>query len=354
LFIIDLIALFAIYLILNLSLNLQLGYAGIPNFGLVLAVTGGAFTVGWLPIRLCTWIFNIDSQLGGNIVKNNAIIVSQINRHIQSQPLIGLGVFILTLIVAMGVGGFLGFISSYPAIRLRADYLAITLLALGEVLSIIGRNYEPLVGGVIGIAVPDVWSWLGRDRFTLITVVLLAAAIGTFLFLEVLARSPLCRTFRAMRDNEVAASSMGKDVARIRLEVLVLGSMISGLAGALYAFYTCYVGPAVYGRLEWTFLPWLMVIFGGVGNNFGVALGTLVFITLRKLIVYYKYSFAFLPFDVVWLEYLLLGSMILLILIFRPSGILKEKPSQTMPQARLEKIVGEASRKESERQMESI
>ena len=92
----------------------------------------------------------------------------------------------------------------------------------------------------------------------------------------------------------------------------------------------------------------------GVGNNFGVALGTLIFITLRKLIVYYKYSFAFLPFDVVWLEYLLLGSIILLILIFRPSGILKETPSQTIPQARLEKIVGEVSRKESERQMESV
>ena len=85
-FIIDLIALFATYLILNLSLNLQLGYAGIPNFGLVLAVTGGAFTVGWLPIRLCTWIFNIDSQLGGNIVKNNAIIVSQINLRFKVSP----------------------------------------------------------------------------------------------------------------------------------------------------------------------------------------------------------------------------------------------------------------------------
>ena len=96
---------------------------------------------------------------------------------------------------------------------------------------------------------------------------LLAAAIGTLLLFEVLARSPLCRTFRAMRVNEVAASSMGKDVARIKLEVLVLGSMISGLAGALYAFYTCYVGPAVYGRLEWTFLPWLMVIFGGWGTT---------------------------------------------------------------------------------------
>jgi branched-chain amino acid transport system permease protein len=132
---------------------------------------------------------------------------------------------------------------------------------------------------------------------------------------------------------------MGKDVTKVRMEVLVIGSMICGLAGALYAFYACYVGPAAYGRLEWTFLPWLMVIFGGVGNNFGVALGTFIFVALRKLIVFYKYSFAFLPFDVVWLEYLLLGSIILIILIFRPSGLIKEKPSQTIPKTRLEEIV---------------
>jgi branched-chain amino acid transport system permease protein len=334
-----LVALFAIYLIINLSLNLQLGYAGIPNFGLVLAVTGGAYTVGWLPIRLCMWIFNIDSQLGADIVKNNALIVSQINSNIQAQPLIGLAVFALTLIVAVAVGSVLGFISAYPAIRLRTDYLAITLLALGEVLSIIGQNYDPLVGGVIGILVPDVWSWSGDSRFTVVSLVLILAAMGTLFILELIARSPISRTFRAIRDNEVAASAMGKNVTKVRMEALVIGSMICSLAGALYAFYVCYVGPAAYGRLEWTFLPWLMVIFGGLGNNFGVVLGTFIFIALEKLIVFYKYAFAFLPFDVIWLEYLLLGSIILVILIFRPSGLMKEKPSQTMPETKLEEIV---------------
>jgi len=339
LFIIDLIALFGVYLVINLSLNLQLGYAGIPNFGLVLAFTGGAYTVGWLPIRLCVWIFNVNSELGANIVKNNAIIVSQINSHLQAQPLVGIGVFVLTLIVAVVIGALLGFVSAYPAIRLRTDYLAITLLALGEVLSIIGRNYDPLVGGVIGILVPDVWSWMGGSRFAVVSLVIFLAAIATLLALNLMARSPMCRTLRAVRENEIAASSMGKDVTKVRMEALVIGSMVCSLAGALYAFYACYVGPAAYGRLEWTFLPWLMVILGGVGNNFGVALGTFIFVTLRKLIVFYKYSFAFLPFDVVWLEYLLLGSILLVISFFRPLGLIKEKPSQTIPKTRLEEIV---------------
>jgi len=328
-------------------LNLQLGYAGIPNFGLVLAVTGGAYTVGWLPVRLCMWIFNIDSQLGADILKNNAIIVSQINSHIQAQPLIGLAVFILTLIVAVAIGGVLGFISAYPAIRLRSDYLAITLLALGEILSIIGQSYDPLVGGVIGVLVPDTWSWLGGNRFTVISLVLVIAALGILFILELIARSPISRTFRAMRDNEVAAMAMGKDITKYRMEALVIGSMICSLGGALYAFYVCYVGPAAYGRLEWTFLPWLMVILGGMGNNFGVMLGTFIFIALQKLIVFYKHAFAFLPFDVVWLEYLLLGSIMIAILIFRPSGLIKEKPSQTIPKTKLEEIVGESSKKYS-------
>jgi len=336
-----LVALFAIYLIINLSLNLQLGYTGIPNFGLVLAFTGGAYITGWLPVRLCMGLFHIDSELGANMIKNNAIIISQINSHLQTQPLIGLAVFIVTLIVAVAVGAVLGFISAYPAIRLRTDYLAITLLALGEVLYIIGINHEPLVGGVLGVQVPDVWAWLGDKRFTTISLILLLLALLVLVFVNLMGRSPLGRTLRALRDDEVAASSLGKDVVKLRMEALVIGSMICSIAGSLYAFYTCGVCPTAYGRLEWTFLPWLMVVFGGMGNNLGVVLGTLVFTALRKLIVFYKYSFAFLPFDVVWLEYLTLGTILLIILLFRPTGLVKEKPSQTLPKSRLKNIVAE-------------
>ncbi len=344
-FLTDLISLLAIYFIVNLSLNLELGYVGIPNFGLVLAVTGGAYTVGWLPIRLLMHIYAVDSGLSSDILKNNVLIVTQINHYLQSDPLTGILVFVLTLLVAMCVGGALGVLAAYPAIRLRSDYLAITLLALGEILSIIGRNYEPLVGGVIGIMVPDLWSWLGSIRFLLLPIILLGIAASTVLFLEILSRSPVYRTFRAVRDNEVAAASLGKDIVRVRTSALIIGSMMSGLAGALYASYSCYVGPNVYGRMEWTFLPWLMVIFGGLGNNKGVLLGTSVFIAFRKLIVFYKEAFAFLPFDVVWMEYLLLSLVLLIIVILRPHGLMKEKPGCTLPRDELIKIAQEFSSK---------
>jgi branched-chain amino acid transport system permease protein len=344
-FLTDLISLLAIYFVLNLSLNLELGYVGVPNFGLVLAVTGGAYVVGWLPIRLLMHIYAIDSSLSSDILKNNVIIVTQINHYLQRDPLIGVLTFILTLLVAMCMGGALGILAAYPAIRLRSDYLAITLLALGEILSIIGRNYEPLVGGVIGIMVPDSWSWLGSIRFLLLPIILLGIAALTALFLEILSRSPVYRTFRAVRDNEIAAASLGKDIVKVRISALVLGSMMSGLAGALYAFYSCYVGPDVYGRMEWTFLPWLMVVFGGLGNNKGVLLGTSVFITFRKLIIFYKEAFAFLPFDVVWMEYLLLSLLLLIIVILRPQGLIKEKPGYTLPRDKLVRISQKFHRK---------
>lgn len=339
LFILDLIATFAIYIIANLSLNFQLGYAGIPNFGLVFAFTGGAYAVGWLPVRLCMGLFHINSDLGVDIIKNNAIIMSQINFHLQTQPLIGLAVLGITLIVAAMIGAVLGFISAYPAIRLRTDYLAITLLALGDVLYIFGINYEPLVGGVLGVQVPDVWAWLGDKRYSMVSLILMLFALAVLVYVSFIGNSPLGRTLRAIRDDEVAASSLGKNVVKLRIEALVIGSMICSIGGALYAFYTCGVCPTAYGRMDWTFLPWLMVVIGGIGNNLGATVGTITFISLRKLIIFYKELFAFLPFDVVWMEYLILGTALILVLLFRPAGLIKEKSSKTLPESKLKTII---------------
>jgi len=338
LFTIDIVALLGVYIIINFSLRLQLGYTGIANFGLVLAFTGGAYIVGWLPVRIGMWIFHIDSGLGNNMIWNNTLIVSQINSCLQSQIWIALAIFIITLIAAAFVGAILGLASGYPVVRLEGDYLAISLLALGEILIIIGGNYDPLVGGPLGVQVPDVWVWTGNLRFVTVSIVNVLVALGVWAYMYFLERSPMSRTLRAVRDNKVAASSLGKNVTKIRLRVIVVGAMICSIAGALYAFYTTGVVTSAYGMSEWTFLPWVMVVFGGVGSNWGVVVGTLTFIVIRKLIIFYKYSFAFLPFDPVWLQYLLMGAVLLLILIFRPSGLVPEKISYALSKSKTVKI----------------
>jgi branched-chain amino acid transport system permease protein len=157
-------------------------------------------------------------------------------------------------------------------------------------------------------------------------------------FLE---RSPMSRTPRAVRGNKIVVSSLGKDVAKIRLKVMVVGAMMCSIAGALYAFYTTGVVTSVYGMSEWTFIPWVMVVFGGVGSNWGVAVGTVTFMVIQKLIIFYKYSFTFLPFDPIWLQYLLMGTILLLVLIFRPSGLVPEKISYALTKSKTEEISNE-------------
>jgi branched-chain amino acid transport system permease protein len=99
--------------------------------------------------------------------------------------------------------------------------------------------------------------------------------------------------------------------------------MMCGVAGSLWAMYSGAMTPTL-ARFDWTFLPWLMILLGGMGSNRGTLVGTIVFVTLNKLIIYFKYSFVgILPFDVIWLNYLLLGILTIFILIYRPEGIIR-------------------------------
>ncbi|RZN63156.1 MAG: branched-chain amino acid ABC transporter permease [Thermoproteota archaeon] len=324
-FIIDLLAFFLIYLILNTGLNIELGYTGIPNFGTVFWFSAGGFAAGALASRLGAWLLNIDTS-GIDFIRDNMIIVMKINNILEKSPLQALTLLILIIIIAGGIGAMLGAVMSIPTVRLRSDYLAITFLAFGEILNVIGTAYTPLVGGPPGIAVPDVWAWSGKLRFTVSTLTILIIAIIFFAYAEYLVRTPLGRSLRVVRDNEVAAEAYGKDIARFRLISMIIGSTLMSVAGALYVLYSQAVNPSFF-RFHWTFLPWLMILLGGVGNNIGVLLGTFIYNTIYKLIVFYKFELGgILPFDVVWLNYILLGALIIIILIYRPQGLLPEKP----------------------------
>jgi branched-chain amino acid transport system permease protein len=140
-----------------------------------------------------------------------------------------------------------------------------------------------------------------------------------------------------MRDDEVAASSLGKNVVHLRMKVLAVGSALGAIGGALYAFYTCNCRAAAYHRFDWTFWPWVAMMLGGASNNVGVALGVLVFLATRYSITLLKVQLApFVPFDVVWLDSLLFGMALILILMFKPEGLLREKPTHTISRKKIE------------------
>jgi len=216
----------AIYLIVALSLNLEYGYGGVPNFGKVVAVAAGAFTVGFLPGRLVAWLFNIGSAEYNGVLDYATLdyhvtIVNEVNKVLASNLTLSLAIFFFTIAIAALVGAALGYVASYPAIRLREDYLAIMLLAMGEAIRVIGHNYTPIIRGNIGALVPDTFGWAGDSRYMVVLVFIAGVCLVVLFFLERLVRTPLGRMLRATRDNEDVAESLGKDVTRIRMKVIV-------------------------------------------------------------------------------------------------------------------------------------
>jgi branched-chain amino acid transport system permease protein len=208
----------------------------------------------------------------------------------------------LPILVAWPVGGLLAagaaWIVGKTALGLRSDYLAIATLGIAEIIIAVMKNEDWLgrgVKNVIGLPRPVPYeidlqndpdfvarmtSW-GYDPViaSSITVKLAYAALfGTVLLIllwmaQAALKSPWGRMMRAIRDNEVAAEAMGKDVKARHLQIFILGSAICGLAGAMMTTLDSQLTPGTYQPLRFTFLIWVMVIVGGSGNNFGAILG---------------------------------------------------------------------------------
>ncbi len=332
--IIDIIATFSIYVIVVLSLNLEAGYTGIPNFGKMLGVAVGAFTVASISGRLGVIMYNAvhtEKITYENFARQSSMIMTTINQWLGEHYLYSIILLAITILLAIIVGGIIGYIVSYPSIRLKGDYLAITLLAMAEAARIIGYNYPPIAGGTLGIQVPDPFYFAGENRYLFATIFIAVIALLVYIYYNKLLNTPLGRTLRAIRDNEDAAKALGKDIVSFRKKVIIIGTATAALAGALYAYYSTSVIATAYHRVAWTFWPWVMLILGGMANNKGVITGTFFFVLLRTLIIRYKGLLAgYLPFNVVWLDYLLLSIALAVILMIRPQGIIPEKPIKTI------------------------
>ena len=346
-FMIDLMTAYALYLVVSLSLNLEAGFAGVPNFGKVMFVAAGAAVAGSVSGRLAALILGVNTH--GDYNGFIAQIITQLDRSLSSNAVLSIEILLLGILLATAIGATLGFLTSYPAIRLREDYLGMLLLAAAQLFQIFLGGYEPLIGGTQGIEVPDLFGWAGNGIEVRDVVVLgfLAVFAGlVYFYAERVARSPLGRTLRAVRDNEVAARALGKDDVAIRRNVIIVASAISAMAGALLTFYVGAVNAETWTRITWTFWIWVMVIIGGAANNAGVALGAFSFTFLFKAVDQVKFYFqGSIPFDVNWLEYLMFASLLILILAFRPGGILPEKSSVTLPWRTVAEIMQPKSRR---------
>ena len=286
----DIIVYIGIFGIICLSLNLEFGFAGLANFGKVAFFLTGAYTYALL------------SDIG--------------------VP------FYLCLIAGALISAIFGLLVSRPALRLRADYLAIAVLAFGEILRLIVKSEKDFAGGSWGMPVSPIFSTDSYLVYRLENIGLVFLCLFIcFLVVQLLANSPYGRAMRAIREDEVAAEALGKDRARFKAQAFMLGSAMAGLAGGLYAQYLQHVSPDLFMPMV-TFTVWIMVLLGGPANNWGVLLGaTLVEVFDRGINILKDYIH--LPVDPSDLQYILFGALIILVLLFRPQGLLKESTVRT-------------------------
>jgi len=353
---------FCFFLVVSLTVNLEFGYAGVPNFGKVLFISLGAFVAGSFAYRLMVYLLN----LKGDIFGLQNLFITEINNKLAANPYLAVELFLFMIVVAAAMGGFFGFLASYPAIRLREDYLGMLLLAAGEFFLIFSQAYLPFLGGAEGVNAPAPVFYIGTivgQPDLVVLGVLAAAAILIYVYSERVGRSPLGRTLRALRDNDVASEAVGKDVVALRRNVLIVSSAIAGIAGVMWISFQPLMTPgttpeATFNRLTDTFIPFVIVILGGAANNRGVLLGTFVY-----LLIYNAFSQgvtalgpsvqnALSLVGIDNLKLMLIGGLLIFILIRRPQGLIPEKPTLTMSRAKLKEVAESVIAKPQEKEQQ--
>lgn len=292
----------AIYAMQALSLNLKAGMAGLIDLGVV-----GYFAVGAYAFTLVT-----------------APAPTALDKYA-----FGLGWPLWTgFIIAPIVTGIFALIVGMPALRLRGDYLAIATYAFAEVIRALFANEPKIANGVVGFnSLHQPW----REFFTsgpwyqyFYMVLVLAVLFGLFVILSRLNRGPFGRSIRAIRENEAVAVSVGKNVTSMRIKSFVLGGMVAGLAACFYVCFQTLIVPKMFvPEITWT--VWIAMTIGGMGNYLGVIIGTFVLVGAQESTRLIQASPSLAPV-LASARLIIMGVILILIIRFRPKGILPERP----------------------------
>ena len=320
-----LVGIAGMYSLLSLGLNVQWGYTGLINFSVAAFFGIGAYGTALASAS--------SSPVAGNLA-----------------PVVG-------LFVALVLAAILALLIGIPTLRLRADYLAIASIGLAEVVRIVILNEDQLTNGSAGVrGIPtffDGWplldtfpqtmpsvavSWLpggtvvlGQSFWSaLLNVVVVVSFIAvSYLMLKRAHRSPWGRVLRTIRSDEDLARALGKNTYRYKMQAFVLGSLIMALAGVFYAHLNLFVSPGDLSPIT-TFYVWVAVMLGGSGSNRGALFGGFVIVAIREGTRFLN-AFEFIPFDVAPLRLLLIGVIIVLLMRFRPEGVLPPQQELIWP-----------------------
>ncbi len=271
-----------IYVILTLSLNLVVGYTGLAALGHAAFSCVGAYTSALLALN-----YGLSPWLG--------------------------------LVAGACVAAVLGVVIGAPSLRLKGDYLALATFGLGVIVYSVAKNWVAVTRGpmglpgipgfsVFGAEISAVWSYL------ILTLVFVAL---TYLVIRRIVRSPFGRILRAIRDDEIAALAMGKNINKHKIIVFVVGAFFAGIAGSLYAHYITFIDPSSFTVME-SITILLMVVFGGMGSLSGSFVGAAVLVIFPELL-----RFLGMPSSVAApLRQMIYGLLLIVLMLKRPQGIL--------------------------------
>lgn len=289
-----------IFAIFAQGLNLHRGFTGLLNFGHVAFFAVGAYTMGILTTQ-----FDV--------------------------PLLP------SFLAAMVAATLLGVIVALPAIRLRADYLAIVTITIGEIFRLVlqsGPVVTDYTRGPRGIrgysneffSLRDTFGlgFLDPQQFLLLTVWVTVTVVGLLLF--VLLRSPWGRVLKGVREDEDAVRALGKNVTSYKIQSFAVGAAIAGLAGVFFAMDIGSLSPNAYLPLI-TFQAWIIMMLGGSGTHMGPIVGSIVFWSIFNVTFFIP---GLTGADAAYLRQIGIGGLIMAIIIWRPQGILGNREEMVL------------------------
>lgn len=271
-----------IYIILTLSLNLIVGYTGLPALGHAAFSCVGAYVSSLLALNLgfSPWI----------------------------------GVLIGPLVAIL-----FGIVIGYPSLRLKGDYLALATFGFGVIVYSVAKNWVSLTRGPMGLPGIPRFSILGFSFDPLWSYLLLVCifVLITIFVLRRVVESPFGRVLRSIREDEIASEALGKDTAKYKLIVFMIGAFFAGIAGSLYAHYITFIDPSSFTVME-SITILLMVIFGGMGSIPGSIVGATVLVVFPELL-----RFLGMPSSIeAPTRQMIYGLLLIVLMIKRPQGLL--------------------------------
>jgi branched-chain amino acid transport system permease protein len=312
-----------VFVMFALGLNIVVGFAGLLDLGYLAFFALGSYALGWLG--------------SGFFFKANAHVL--VSKYASSIPGIHLN-FLIILVCAALITAIAGTIIGLPTLRLRGDYIAIVTLAFGEIIRVFAINGPdikidgmPLTGGELGISGVDPPYFPGVGTFNQLHErpwywVIFGLVLIT-LFVNIRLRdSRLGRAWVALREDEVAAVSMGIPLVRTKLLAYAMGAAFGGIAGAFLASYTTLIDA---GEFQFGFSIFVlsMVILGGLGSIWGVVVGALLLANVNYYlipdVINSLPSKLGLNFNLTDLQVSIFGFILVLVMVLRPQGLLPER-----------------------------